>query len=248
MQKLKHIKIVYKDEDIIVVDKPAGISVLKERWDNTAENLNDLLSIKLLQQGISTKLYSVHRLDKDTSGVMIFALNVDAHKIMNSAFKNRQIKKTYHAFVYGKPTECQFKIEKKLLPDSDRRHRTSVNEKSGKSALTLIKTLETFKHISLLEARPITGRTHQIRAHLAGINLPIVCDSLYGNSEPVFLSKLKTKWRGSIVDERPIISRTSLHSQTIEFEHPRTKEPLVFKAMYPKDLKALLNQLRKLSR
>ena len=239
--------LIYADEDMIAVNKAAGLLVAADRWDIEAPRL-DLLIQKQLPQiaPLCQKLYAVHRIDKDTSGILLYALNAEAHRALNTAFQEREIKKTYRLLIHGRVSEEQFTVDLPLRADGDALHRTVVDKRRGTEAITHFTALETFRQFSLLEARPVTGRTHQIRAHLAAAGYPIVCDSLYGSGKPVLLSELKQRWRGDVYTEQPLIRRLALHAYQLEGIHPRTSEPFSFTAEYAKDFKSTVHQLHKL--
>ncbi|UTC66352.1 MULTISPECIES: RluA family pseudouridine synthase [unclassified Treponema] len=244
--KKKLYEIVYEDKDLIIVNKSAGLIVTADRWDAEAFRLDKILEGALLKKEPEAKIYPVHRLDKETSGLIIYALNAEAHKILNDDFQNRKIEKIYHAVSAGCPQEENFKSEARLKIDGDKMHRTLIDEKKGKESLTEFSLLKKLGRFSLLEARPITGRTHQIRAHLKHLGLPILCDSLYGNGDPICISALKKNWRGDKYEERPILSRLALHAHSLKFFHPISREKIEVSADYPKDMAGLINQLGKL--
>lgn len=239
--------LIYADEDMIAVNKAAGLLVAADRWDIEAPRLDLLIQKELPQIApLCQKLYAVHRIDKDTSGILLYALNAEAHRALNTAFQEREIKKTYRLLIHGRVSEEQFTVDLPLRADGDALHRTVVDKRRGKEAITHFTALETFRQFSLLEARPVTGRTHQIRAHLAAAGYPIVCDSLYGSGKPVLLSELKQRWRGDVYTEQPLIRRLALHAYQLEGLHPRTREPFSFTAEYAKDFKSTVHQLQKL--
>ena len=239
--------LIYADEDMIAVNKAAGLLVAADRWDIEAPRLDLLIQKELPQIApLCQKLYAVHRIDKDTSGILLYALNAEAHRALNTAFQDRKIKKTYRLLIHGRVQEEQFTVDLPLRADGDALHRTIVDKRRGKEAITHFTVLETFRQFSLLEARPVTGRTHQIRAHLAAAGYPIVCDSLYGSGKPVLLSELKQRWHGDVYTEQPLIRRLALHAYQLEGLHPRTSEPFSFTAEYAKDFKSTVHQLQKL--
>jgi pseudouridine synthase, rluA family len=239
--------LIYADEDMITVNKAAGLLVAADRWDIEAPRLDLLIQKELPQIApLCQKLYAVHRIDKDTSGILLYALNAEAHRALNTAFQEREIKKTYRLLIHGRVSEEQFTVDLPLRADGDALHRTIVDKRRGKEAITHFTVLETFRQFSLLEARPVTGRTHQIRAHLAAAGYPIVCDSLYGSGKPVLLSELKQRWHGDVYTEQPLIRRLALHAYQLEGLHPRTSEPFSFTAEYAKDFKSTVHQLQKL--
>jgi RluA family pseudouridine synthase len=213
--------VLWSDETLLAVNKPAGLPALPDGYDPTAPYLAGVL------QPIFGRLWVVHRLDRDTSGVVAFARSSQAHRALNTQFEQRQVSKVYHAIVTGNPDWAERTARQPLLADGDRRHRTIVDPRQGKKAETSFKVLEQFRGFALLEAAPHTGRTHQIRAHLAALGYPIVADILYGgNPEP------------------GLIERTALHAGKLTLSHPSTGERLVFEAPYPEDFIAALDCLR----
>ena len=233
--------VIYSDDDIVVLNKRSGILIAADRYNEEAPRLD------LEAQKEFGKLFAVHRIDKDTSGLIIYARNEDAQRNLSMQFEKREIQKTYHALVYGHPLWETLEVKLPLLPDGDSRHRTVVNKKNGKPSLTEFKLIGTCGPYSWIEAKPKTGRTHQIRVHLAENGLCIVCDPLYsGKQKTVRLSEIKKKWNGDEYEERPLLSRLALHAYKIEFAHPRTGEKMVFTAPYPKDMEATRKQLAKI--
>ena len=233
--------VIYSDDDIVVLNKRSGILIAADRYNEEAPRLD------LEAQKEFGKLFAVHRIDKDTSGLIIYARNENAQRNLSMQFEKREIQKTYHALVYGHPLWETLEVKLPLLPDGDSRHRTVVNKKNGKPSLTEFRLIGTCGPYSWIEAKPKTGRTHQIRVHLAENGLCIVCDPLYsGNQKPVRLSEIKKKWNGDEYEERPLLSRLALHAYKIEFAHPHTGEKMVFTAPYPKDMEATRKQLAKI--
>ena len=233
--------VIYSDDDFVVLNKRSGILIAADRYNEDAPRL-DLLAEKEFG-----KLYAVHRIDKDTSGLIIYARNAEAQRALSMQFEKREVHKTYHALVYGHPLWETLEVKLPLLPDGDARHRTVVNKKIGKPSFTSFRLIGTCGPYSWIEACPKTGRTHQIRVHLAENGLSIVCDPLYsGNQKPVRLSEIKKKWNGDEYEERPLLSRLALHAYKIEFTHPKTGETISFTAPYPKDMEATRKQLAKI--
>jgi len=162
-------------------------------------------------------------------------------------FENREVEKTYHCLINGRPLWQTLHVDLPLQPDGDARHRTVANNRFGKPAVTDFRLLGICGPYSWIEAKPKTGRTHQIRVHLAENGLCIVCDPLYsGNQKPVRLSEFKKKWNGDEYEEQPLLNRLALHAYMLTITHPKTGERMTFTAPYPKDMDATRNQLAKI--
>jgi RluA family pseudouridine synthase len=227
---------IHQDDHIIAVNKASGISVGGDRWDDTPERLDVLVSGFLSQ-----KLWTVHRIDKDTSGLVIFAKDAETHRRLSIAFESHTIKKRYITVVYGRPDWHEESCDLPLVLDGDKKHRTIIDRFQGKKSLTHFKVLETAGNYSVLEACPETGRTHQIRVHISALGFPVVCDSLYcRNPKPLRLSSFKHGWRGDLAEERPLLSRLGLHA--LEAVLP---DGLSIQAPLPRDLSALIAQMSK---
>jgi len=238
--------ILYSDDSLVIVDKPSGILSIPDRYDPEAPVAASMLSSDW------GKLLVVHRLDKDTSGVLIYARDPEAHKALGAAFESRSVAKTYLALVRGAPDWDETGCELALSPDGDRLHRTIADAHRGKESATRFKVIARYRGGSglsgsaLVEAKPETGRTHQVRVHLAALGHPCLCDSLYGDGDPVLLSKLKRRWKGDPYGERPLLARAALHALRAEFPHPRSGAALAVEAPLPKDMRAAISQLEKL--
>ena len=241
MKPILDYTVLYNDDDIVVLNKRSGLLIAADRYDPDAPRLDETASKEF------GKIYAVHRIDKDTSGAVIYAKNAEAHKKLSEQFMNRTVQKVYHCLVNGRPAWDDLHVTLPLLPDGDIRHRTVVNKKIGKFSITDFHLIGVCGPDSWIEARPHTGRTHQIRAHLQANGLGIVCDPLYsGNQKPVRLSDIKRRWNGDTLEERPLLSRLALHAFRLTLNHPRTGETMTFTAPYPKDLDAVRNQLAKI--
>jgi RluA family pseudouridine synthase len=238
MKVVPDYSVLYNDDDIVVLNKRSGLLIASDRYDADAPRL-DLCAEKEFG-----RLFAVHRIDKDTSGCVIYAKNPEAHRALSMQFENREVEKRYHCLVNGRPLWDHTQVDIKLEPDGDARHRTVPSSRFGKDAVTDFILLGVCGPYSWIEARPLTGRTHQIRVHLATCGLTIVCDPLYsGNQKPVRLSDIKRKWHGDPETERPLLERLALHAYMLSVTHPKTGERMTFTAPYPKDLEATRKQL-----
>ncbi len=237
------VKVLFRDADILVVDKPAGFLSIPDRYDPE----EPFVGQALVKEGVvkDGELLVVHRLDRDSSGLLLFALNAEAHRKLSLAFESRNVKKTYRAIVRGAPQWAEMSCDYPLRPDGDKHHRTIIDGGHGKPSVTLVRVVATYGPYSLVEAEPETGRTHQIRVHLAALGFPIVSDPLYGDGKALYLSSFKRGWRGDERKERPLLSRTALHAARLALAHPTSGEELVFEAELPKDMRATVAQLEK---
>ncbi len=265
-------QLVFENDSLIAVNKAAGINVVADRWDDSAPRLDNLLKSRpaVSQTGSSAsslnRILVVHRLDRDTSGIVIFAKTAPAHKALSLAFEAHQIKKRYIAVVHGIPSWREERCDLPLKADGDRYHRTIIDMATGKASSTKFRLLGSAAHYAVVEAMPESGRTHQIRVHLSALGHPIVCDPLYGNAKPILLSSFKRGWRGNPYEEKPLIERLALHAESISIpsmllfgyfasaktdasdQPPQTdKAYTTLKAPAPRDISALIRQLEKAS-
>jgi RluA family pseudouridine synthase len=217
--------LIYDDDDLVIVNKPAGLLTIRDGYNASLPYL-----LKSLE-GHFGQLWVVHRLDKETSGIVVFARNSQSHRALNQQFENRQVKKIYHALVNGSPQWNEKTIALPLRVNGDRRHRTIVDPTHGKPARTELRVLKRWEGISLIEAIPLTGYTHQIRAHLFAEGCPILADPLY-----------QTRDRTSH-PHSSCIRRLALHALTILFQHPTKNISVSFEAPYPPDFRLTLQTL-----
>ena len=236
------IEIIYEDGNTLVVNKPSGISVTKDRTGQ--ESLVHILQKQLCDQPADLRL--VHRLDKDTSGVMIIAKNITAQRKLTECFEKRLVKKTYLAFVRGVPQDSQGLVRAPLSAGRKTPQRMIIDPQKGKDAVTQWKLLADFGTVALLAVFPLTGRTHQIRVHLQSIDMPLAVDPLYGSGAALFLSEFKTDYRlGKGRVEKPLIDRLTLHSYQLEFEEIFSNTPDCFIAALDQKFAATIKMLAK---
>ena len=238
--KANSIEVLYEDEYLLAVNKPANMLSIPDSFSEEVPNVFNVMRAK------ESELFVNHRLDKETSGVLLFSKTPDSHKAMNMLWQNGETSKFYNAIVNGFPEEEGLVDVPILILDGGRRAKT--HKRQGKPAKTRFKVLERFGQFSLLGLEIFTGRLHQIRVHMLHIGHPLMIDRLYGSREAFYLSEFKSKYNFKRWEnERPLISRLSLHACKLSFVHPFTKEELVLDAQMPKDMRATINQLRKLS-
>ena len=224
------IEIIYEDKDIIVVNKPKGMVVHPANGNPDGTLVNAIMAIcKDSLSGIGGELRPgiVHRLDKDTSGLLIIAKNDKAHVNMSEQIKNHQVKKTYIALVRGVVKENEATINMPIGRSTSDRKKMAVN-KNGKEAITHIKVLKRYDKYTLLEVNIETGRTHQIRVHLSHIGYPIIGDYTYSNGKNEF----------GVVGQ-------CLHARKLEFKHPITNKEMTLEASLPEYFEKIINELDK---
>jgi 23S rRNA pseudouridine1911/1915/1917 synthase len=227
--------IVYEDADLVVVNKSAGMVVHVGAGVKSGTLVNALLHhvATLSCAGGEMRPGIVHRLDKMTSGLVIVAKNDMAHRRLAEQFKSRQVHKTYVALVHGRVADARGEINQPVGRDPVRRTRMKVGGIAPRQALTRFQVSQWFPHFSLLDAELLTGRTHQIRVHLASTGYPVVGDVTYGAP-----AKLRLAGR-----EEPTLWRTFLHAARLAFAHPLTRQPLSFEAPLPQELRAFLDRV-----
>lgn len=237
--------IIYEDEDIVVVNKPAGMTVHPAPGAPDKTLVNALLFHCKDLSGIGgvKRPGIVHRIDKETSGILVVAKNDMAHQNLCLQFAEHSIDRTYFAVVYGVPTPLSGKIDADIGRSPYDRKKMAVLQRGGKHAVTHYHTTDVFGGVaSLVRCNLETGRTHQIRVHLTRLGCGLLGDKVYGKAK-----KISSKTADSEeIDFINNFSRQALHAKTLGFEHPRTKQKMVFNSEFPKDFEKLLDCLRKI--
>jgi RluA family pseudouridine synthase len=211
------IEIIFEDEALLVINKPSGLLSIADGYDRSLPHIQTLLEPEF------GKLWMVHRLDKDTSGILILARSAKAHKYLNDQFSNREVQKQYFCLVFGNFPSTLI-INSALKINIGHQHRTVIDTSTGKPASTDFSLLDHFSATSSLIAMPHTGYTHQIRAHLLFAGFPILCD-------PVYYSKQSQDYSLNLP-----LKRVALHAQKIIIRHPISQKLLTFSAEIPQDL------------
>lgn len=236
-------EILHEDADLIVLDKPAGLVVHPAPGNEDGTLVNALLAHcgdSLPGIGGERRPGIVHRLDKDTTGVMVVAKTEQALATLSAAFAARDIDRAYHALVWGVPTPPAGEIEGAIGRDPRERKRMAVVARGGKPALTRYRTLRSWAvSVTLAECVLATGRTHQIRVHLAGAGHPVVGDPVYLRRVPAAAKSLAGPVRAALLD----FPRQALHAARLGFAHPRTGRTLLFERPMPADMAALVEML-----
>ena len=246
--------VLWYSEDYAAVSKPAGLATIPGRGETDC--VLERLGVQLALPTAGTadpRLRVVHRLDKETSGVLIFAKNLDAQRHLSHRFQNNEVEKEYLALVYGRPAEPSGQIDNPIARHPTDPLRMAVVKHGGRPARTLWTAEQSFRDYTLLRVFPKTGKTHQIRVHLKHIGLPLAIDPVYnavtpGKTAGLMLSSFKRSYRpASGQEERPLIDRLTLHAERLKFRE-RSGAMVMIEAPLPKDFRAMLNMLRKYGR
>lgn len=238
------IDIVYEDDDLIVVNKPAGMTVHPAPGAYSGTLVNALLfhcGDSLSGIGGVKRPGIVHRIDKDTSGLLVVAKNDQAHRFLSEQFFEHSIERTYYALVYGTPNPLNGKIEGNIGRSSYDRKKMAIVSVGGKSAVTHYQTVEVFKNVaSLVKCNLETGRTHQIRVHMSSIGCNLIGDQVYEKSKKTLIKGIDENVKKTINS----FPRQALHATTLGFVHPRSKEFVQFESAFPQDFQSLYNVLK----
>jgi 23S rRNA pseudouridine1911/1915/1917 synthase len=236
---VKGFTILFENDDFVAVNKEPGMLTIPDRHDDTQLSLYKILNQKY------GKIFIVHRLDRDTSGLILFAKNETMHKYLSQLFEKRNIEKKYLGIVRGSMPDKKGLINEPIAEHPVKKGMMAINKK-GKASLTNYEVLEDYGIYSLVQFEIQSGRTHQIRVHTKSLGHPIICDEVYGDGKAILLSSFKKKYKLSQneLEERSIISRLGLHSFSLRFKDVNTKDFFI-EAPLPKDMIALLQQLKK---
>jgi RluA family pseudouridine synthase len=211
-------EILFSDEDLLIVNKPSGLATVPGSWEKESISL-----VKLLEKDYG-RLWVVHRLDKVTSGLVVFARNPEAHRLLCMQFEHHETSKLYHAIVVGTPAWTDHTARHPLLINVGHRHRTVVDHAKGKPSETVFQVLERLNGYTLISASPATGRTHQVRVHAFALGYPLLDDTLY--SAPA----------------SSLIARPALHAQSLKFNYEGRS--FDFAVPYPADFAQALKKIR----
>jgi len=236
LAKQKNFSIIHDDDNYVVGNKAANFLTLQDRYQHDLKNLKDMLAAKY------GDIFVVHRIDKGTSGIIVFAKNEEAHKKLNLQFENRLVEKSYLAIVNGSFKKETGTIESLIAKDESMKGRMHIVRTKGKSAISHFQVLEQFQNFALVDVRIETGITHQVRVHMASIGHSLVGDPLYKGQASLSIGDLKRRISGT--SERPLISRPALHAASLKFKGLDDRS-MEFECDPPKDIRATLMQLRK---
>jgi len=231
--------VIFEDDALIAFDKPGGLLVSSDRRDRARTSL-----MVLVHEKMNPGVANVHRLDADTSGLVLCAKSKPALDFLSGQFQAKTVENIYHAFTVGAPSLDAYTVDFVLKEDEAAPGRMCVVKKHGQAAVTEFRVLERFGRFAHLACRPRTGRMHQIRVHLSASGTPVLNDPLYGDDTRLLLSDLKRGYKGR-ADERPLIARLALHAHQLTFTHPLTRAPLTLTAPLPRDFEVALKYLRK---
>ena len=244
------LNVIYEDEAIWAVDKPAGLLVAPDRWDKSRDNLMGLLHAGIesgrdwaREAGVDF-LSNVHRLDAETSGVLLLARSREILTALVRQFSQRQTRKIYVALMCGGPAKDEVEIDLPIGEHPIRPGLSTIDKIHGKSAVSVVRVIERFGRHTLAEVEILTGRHHQVRVHLQAIGCPLIGDRLYGGKS-LLLSSLKPGYKMKKEGEKPLIGRPALHASRLTITHPVKGDELTLEAPMPKDLLVGLKYLRK---
>ncbi|HWA27724.1 MAG TPA: RluA family pseudouridine synthase [Lacunisphaera sp.] len=237
--------VIFEDESLVAFDKPAGMAVAAERGQAPGAHL-----MHAVQERMGRDVTLVHRIDTEASGLVLCAKTKAALDFLSGQFQAKTVIKRYEALTAGIPARVEFTVDLVLKEDEARPGVMCVVKKHGQGSVTEFSVREKFPQppgrpgVALVECRPLTGRPHQVRLHLAVSGAPVLNDALYGTDARLLLSDLKRGYKGRD-DERPLISRLALHAAALTFTHPLSREKTTLEAPRPKDFAVALKYLQK---
>lgn len=234
--------IVYEDDELLVVNKPAGMVTHPAFGNYTGTLVHAVLFHTRLTGGAPGRPGIVHRLDKDTSGLLVVAKSEHAHAMLSKQFADRTVEREYHAIVWGRMRSTRGTIDAALARSQRDRKKVAVNA-GGKRAVTEYDVIEAFAFLSLVRLHLLTGRTHQIRVHLAHIGHPVFGDPTYGGRQPAWAGTQEKRVHQA-ANLLKLIGRQALHARTIGFRHPTTREMMRFSSAIPDDMEEVLRRVR----
>ncbi len=241
MAQLANLQVLFQDAALLAINKPAGLATLPDGYDPSLPHIKSILQQQYGQ------LWIVHRLDKNTSGVLLLARTAGAHRSLNTQFEQHTVTKVYHALAHANPGWDEKTVDLPLRLNGDRQHRTVIDPEHGKSAITHFTVLERLGSYCLIQAIPETGRTHQIRAHIAALGIAILGDVLYRarivNGGPRQSESVAGGQESGLFWSEGI----ALHAWSLEVDHPITGERQVFRAPYSEYWLSELAKLRTLA-
>jgi len=232
--------VLYEDDHLLALDKPSGLLIAPDRWDKDLPNL-----MQVVHERLDPEYANAHRLDRDASGVVLLAKHAEALRDLRRQFDAHGVGKCYVALTRPAPIQSAGEISKPLAADPARLGRMRVSSK-GKESITHYEVLENWnRRYALLRLIPLTGRTHQLRVHIAQLGCPILGDAFYGDGRGLLLSEFKPGYKHTGAVERPLIGRLALHAQSLTFRHPATGQELTIESPLPKDFQIALKNLRR---
>lgn len=241
MKKTADYEIILQDPAFLAVNKRSGLAVLPGR--GRKESLVELLGADSALNGVKPLI--VHRIDADTSGIVIFALTADSQKAMAEQFRTRTVLKEYWALVRGTPLHESGSVDLPIGRDPHDKNRMVIRGLEPKKSRTKWVVSERFRGVTLMKVFPVTGRRHQIRVHLKAMGYPLAVDPYYGGVT-LLLSEFKRKFKlGKYQEEKPLIQRLTLHARSLTFQHPTENREIIVTADIPKDFSSSLTALRK---
>lgn len=232
--------ILFEDKYLIAFDKPSGLLVAPDRWNKDVESL-----MQMIHERISPEIFNVHRLDKETSGVLLCAKTLEALRDVVAQFDAHTVGKRYLAITRGSPPEDEMTSTQALAEDRMHPGRMRGIASGGKPSETHLKVLIRWRGYALVEAWPKTERAHQIRVHLAMLRCPVLADSFYGGGEGLMLSDIKRRYKPKKNErERPLIGRLALHAQCLTLTHPIKRDILRIESPEPKAFRVAIKYLK----